>query len=264
MAKKLFCKKCRATIFATLLFFNLIHGQSLVFRPYYGHKYLWTKYKELPNNNFDPSFTSTFANNSITKTNDYSWGLALELKYPNHSYEFCYSQQGSVVSFYTKSPTADLGSYSLTTNGKFGQLQFIYNHTFNKLLMGNKDGLNVVPIVSIGLGIGFANSPIYNIFKEERVYSNSDPAKYFDFDLQPKHDNLNYSAIFKAGLIFNKKNRELFRVQLMANLGLNKAIGYNFIYAHTANKYSGTINSYGSDIRIQVSIPITLWRKKRK
>lgn len=264
MIKHTFSKKFAILLFISFVICNLSQSQSLVFRPYYGHKYFWTKYKELPNNNFDPSFTSTFANNSITKANDYSWGLALELKYPDHSYELCYSQQGSVVSFYTNSPTADLGSYSLTTNGKFGQLQFIYNHTFNKLLMGNKDGLNVVPIVSIGLGIGFANSPIYNIFKEERLYSNSDPAKYFDFDLQPKHDNLNYSAIFKAGLVFNKKNRELFRVQLMANLGLNKAIGYNFIYAHTANKYSGTINSYGSDIRIQVSIPITLWRKKRK
>ncbi len=264
MSKKSFCKKYALIFLVTLGFHNFTQSQSLNFRPYYGHKYFWTKYKDLPNNHFDPSFISTIANNSLTKANEYSWGLALELKYPNHSYEFCYSQQGSVVSFYTNSPTTDLGSYSITTNGHFGQLQFIYNHTFNKLLIGNKDGLNIIPMLSIGLGVGFANGTIYNTFKEERVYSNSNPAKYFEFDLQPKHDNLSYSAIFKAGLVFNRKDRELFRVQLMANLGLNKAIGYNFIYAHTDNKYSGTINSYGSDYRIQVSIPITLWRKKRK
>ena len=130
------------------------------------------------------------------------------------------------ISLYLSSYHKDAGiGIQYTTDIGFRQIQGICNYSLLK--HDNPDKIyNITPIFSLGVGLGFL--PPQSFFDNdpyiERFSTSNNPSEFFDVNFTIKRlHNISYSGIFKAGFLIHSPTKEIFRIQLIANLGLNEA-----------------------------------------
>lgn len=251
--KKWFLVVCCLSIFSETF------SQSISIRPYLGLKKVWSSQKGMSANNFDPTFSSksAYTNQSV--------GIALEYNHKAMTYELCFTAQGSEFNLSSSYKEAGINIQYETGFG-FNQIQGICNYSLLKHDNPDKN-YNITPIFSVGAGLGFLPSQSYFDSDPyiERFSTSNNPNEFFDVNFTIKRlHNVSYSGIFKAGFLIHSPTKEIFRIQLIANLGLNEAFRGDLIYYHTTKKYSGTLPSYGSHIGILGSVPICIKRFKKR
>ncbi len=233
------------------IFFPLsLFSQKLLLRPIYGQKVYYSNSKQIVEGNFDPSFSNTL------KQTRYVTGIGIELKSKKNSLEIGFSSQPYLSKFISSYPLIGY-QYISFSDGSFSQFQFLYNHFF--LVDKKKENkYKILPIVSIGLGLGIIppqRKLDYNTEQDRYQVG----ANYFELlHTYKKEKTFSYSLVNRIGASINKYGKELFRVQLISNLGLNRPIASKIEYAHTNTKYRGTIASRGSYFAIIISAPILL------
>lgn len=234
---------------------NTSKAQNLIVRPYLGNKWYAMKDQNKAPNNLDPLFENKVSDSR------YSLGIALELLYPTHSFELCLTSQQLISSYSLKLLNGQntlTASAALITTTKFNQLQFLYNQY---LLAKSNRKASFVPIISVGIGVGFLPEQEYfdrntwgkNFYLDDANNSSN----YLAGTLTEKRvASLNFSAIFKLGVALVIKQKEIFRIQAFANIGLNNVLSWDMNYGNGTNRYSGSLLSNGSLYGIQVSIPL--------
>jgi hypothetical protein len=254
MRQNNFGKKILMTVFP-LVFTMTLRSQSIILRPSYGTKWIWTK--PVSPSYFDPSF------NGKSHNKKFSVLYGAELMYPKGSYEIALTNQDYALDFYTYNQK--VGSLTDREVGYFRQVQMCYNRFFP--LKGKTGNLSLMPIVSLGFSVGFnGNSYQYDYANSEnmvRYYSVDFLGEYTDMKLTDKQVNkVAIGGIIKIGVRIMVKGIERGRVQLYYNPGFNKIAQRDYLYYHTNQKFSGTAVSRGSQISVFFSVPIYLKRKK--
>lgn len=251
-------KKILVTFLLSILFLKFTFSQTIVFRPTFGSKYLWSNASS--QSYFDPSFVQKFR--QIT----YSAVYSAELMYPKGSYEFSFTNQDFVFNFNTN--YSKVGGISIKEKFYHRQIQLCYNRFFEINSKNNKNRISIMPIISVGLSFGFNNGSTrqYDFSNEEnqgREYSSDFPNEYIDYKLTTRPVNqLAIGGVIKVGAALMIKGVERARLQLCYNPGFNKIAERDYLYYHTSQKYSGYAASYGNQFSVVLSIPIYIKRKK--
>jgi hypothetical protein len=238
-------------VFYLFVFFPLsLFSQKLLLRPIYGQKIYFSKSKQIVEGNFDPSFSN------MQRKIRYVTGIGLELKSKKNSFEVDFSSQPYLNKFTSSYPLIGY-QYTNISSGSFSQFQFLYNY-FPLVNKFKEKKYTIQPLLSIGLGLGIIppQSKLDYDTEQDRYQVGTN---YFELlNTYEKEKTFSYSLINRIGASINKHGKELFRIQLASNLGLNKPIVNKIEYAHTSTKYRGTIASRGSYFAIIISVPILL------
>lgn len=237
-----------------ILFTNSVYCQSIILRPSYGTKWIWSK--PISPSYFDPSF------NGESKNKKFSVVYAAELMYKKGSYEIAFTNQDFALDFYTN--YQKIGSTFTKEVFYFRQIQLCYNRFFP--LKKETGNLSFMPIVSVGLSFGFNGKSFqYDDANSQNTYRyyGDLPNEYLDVKLTDKPVNkIAIGGIIKLGVAVMIKGVERGRLQFCYNPGFNKVAQRDYLYYHTNQKYSGTAISKGSQISVVFSIPIYLKRKR--
>lgn len=232
-----------------------LSAQSVLLRPYYGRKWFSSNKNNISLNNPDPSFSNTI------NTSRYITGIAAELQYHSHSFEIYFQSQPTLNRFQTVNN--NVGGFSYESEGAIIQFQLLYNQYFTKSKKVTKK-YTIIPLISIGLGLGDIRPQ--SVLERDNGYSyQSNGNQFLEVDYKIKRvAPISYSAVFKIGAALKKGDRELLRIQAIANIGLNKVINDEFRYAHTNDKYAVDIFTRGTYYGVQLSVPLYLkrWHKK--
>jgi hypothetical protein len=230
-------------------------SQEVNLRPYYGHKWYSIGDKQIRSNNFDPTF------NTNLKSDRYLFGLGLEAKKKNHSYELYVSSQPYLARFYTTTPGGIGGTDEM--DGSMLQLQTLYNYYFKNTFKINKE-YSFTPKISVGIGFGNYRkrnlSPIF--FSDKDVFI--DP-----YGLIPDSLTINFkankkapsfSSIFRIGFMFEKNKKEKFTIGAFYNIALNDFVINDYQYFHNTIEYGGHVSQKCNYYGIQISVPIKLFK----
>jgi hypothetical protein len=241
-------------ILVTLFFANSCFSQAIILRPYYGRKWFSSNNKNVLENNFDPNYMYKI------NSSRYITGISIEYQNKKNSFELYFSSQPTL---FKSSIFYSLAGYrfSNVSEGAYSQFQLLYNRS---LRYREDKVFNFIPVFTGGIGIGIVNSQglLNNSSYETRYVAPNNEFVEFQANLK-KANNFNYSLIFKIGGVLKYKKREIIRMHVIYNLGLNNAEKQEVNYSFTNNKYSGILASKGSYLGLQLSSPIYVKRFKK-
>jgi hypothetical protein len=240
---------------AYILLLYFAHAQSLRLRPYYGRKFFHSG----KNNVEEGSFDKTYSNN--IKSSRYLVGIGLECEFKkNNSVELLFTSQQIATRFY--SSYVNTGSLEYGTLISYSQLQGMYNKGFNKNFKLS-DKLSLIPIASIGIGVGFVRDP--SKFGDDKFYSimYGPNGNNFETTINTyRKKAINYSLVGRLGFAIKNKNKEVLRLLAGYTLGINKPIYEAVAYSHGSDNYSGKVSYTGSNFNISISHPFVIYKKK--
>jgi hypothetical protein len=244
-------KNCVAVILF-ICFAQTCISQTIILRPYYGHKWYWSNNGSIVYNNFDPNSKTSISSSK------YITGISLEYEVNKNTFELYFSSQPSLN--YFESYYSPVAAFTNESEGSHSQFQFLYNRYID-INKNNSHKYKIFPILTGGFGIGIVTSQDLLNNSSYRFRIDGPNNEFIDVNsIFKKSTALNFSGIIKIGGVLKNEKREIIRLQILYNLGLNKSEINEINYQFTNSLYSGVISSKGTYFGVQLSLPIYLKR----
>jgi len=239
-----------------LIFGNKNHAQSILLNLGAGINYYQSKLSSKPPNNFDPSFPLLEKGKTPFTT------VGIELKYAKYSFEINYTRRHIHYVFGTQfsPPNSNVGgAIKISTQGRTNQFQFGYNKFYiiskkiivSKLILGG----------GVALGLqekDFVFEGSTSFFSSQLFVTNTDSIIYSTNFI--KLAKVGLGVYFKAGInIYNR-----FNLFISYHYNFNRMVKYDINYQHNATKYSGVGYGKPNNFSITGTIPIPIYKIKRK
>lgn len=248
------------TCLGFLLFIQVkLFSQTVFIKPYVGQKWYKSTAAQInKNSNFDSSFNNEF------QTSRLFVGIAVEIKIKNLGFELMFASQPYAYRYFIlyKPAGIGLGTYG---DGAISQFQLLGHYYFDTRTNEN-NRYHLYPMLSAGLGIGI-NRNKENYFYAREHFSLQSPltADSIVGDAVPeKLRDLAYSAIFRAGVLIKRRNKEVLTIQVFTNINFTNFEKTTYDYRINSNQYSGSVNTSGNYYGLAVGIPIIVYRNKHK